>query len=101
VPTPETVILTCADGGMTVQHVRWQSWKANLAIGAATVTANRCDPSCADGVFIDYPVTVVLDRVVENGAGPQFTRLTAIYADRSPNVDGTEADAYDLPVATG
>jgi len=65
VQRPEQVMLTCADGGMIVTDIKWQSWTTEEAIGSGTYSQNMCEPSCAEGKRIDVPVRVRLSELFE------------------------------------
>lgn len=95
-PRPQSMTMTCADGGEVVNQIDWRIWDSTIAMGTGTVTANNCDPSCADGLNIDYPATVLMDTVETNGSGPQFTRTVIIYGDRTPNYTARKVDLFAL-----
>lgn len=65
VQRPEQIMLTCADGGMIVTDIKWQSWDANGATGTGTYSQNMCDPSCAEGKRVDVPVRIKLSDLFE------------------------------------
>ena len=65
VQRPEQIMLTCADGGMIVTDIKWQSWDATGATGTGTYSQNMCDPSCAEGKRVDVPVIVNLSELFE------------------------------------
>jgi len=65
VQRPEQIMLTCADGGMIVTDIKWQSWGANGATGTGTYSQNMCDPSCAEGKRVDTPVRIKLSDLFE------------------------------------
>ena len=60
VQRPEQIMLTCADGGMVVTDIKWQSWEVKGATGTGTYSQNICDPNCAEGKRVDVPVIVNL-----------------------------------------
>ena len=62
---PEQIMLTCADGGMIVTDIKWQSWGANGATGTGTYSQNMCDPSCAEGKRVEVPVKLRLSELFE------------------------------------
>ena len=66
VQRPETIMLTCADGGMTVTGIKWKTWNANEAAGTGIYSQNMCDPSCAEGERVDVPVTVRLGNLFQH-----------------------------------
>ena len=65
VQQPEQIMLTCADGGMIVTDIKWQSWDATGATGTGTYSQNMCEPSCAEGRRVDVPVIVNLSELFE------------------------------------
>ena len=65
VQRPEQIMLTCADGGMVVTDIKWQSWDAKGATGTGTYSQNMCDPSCAEGTRVNVPVIVNLSALFE------------------------------------
>jgi hypothetical protein len=65
VQRPVQIMLTCADGGMIVTDIKWQSWDAKGATGNGTYSQNMCDPSCAEGKRVDVPVIVNLSELFE------------------------------------
>ena len=65
VQRPEQIMLTCADGGMIVTDIKWQSWDATGATGTGTYSQNMCDPSCAEGKRVDVPVIINLSELFE------------------------------------
>lgn len=46
---PESIMITCGDGGMYVDRIEWSSWEATGAQGTGFYNVNDCDPDCADG----------------------------------------------------
>ena len=65
VQRPEQVMLTCADGGIVVTNIMWQSWDAKGATGTGTYSQNMCDPNCAEGKRVDVPVIINLSELFE------------------------------------
>ena len=65
VQRPEQIMLTCADGGMVVTDIKWQSWDAKGATGTGTYSQNMCEPSCAAGKRVDVLVNVNLSELFE------------------------------------
>jgi hypothetical protein len=62
---PESITLTCADGGMTVGEIKWQRWDTGEAIGTGIYIENSCQPDCARGKFVQTPVTISLTNLIE------------------------------------
>jgi len=62
---PDYITLTCADGGMAVEEVKWQSWGPKEAVGTGIYAENNCQPDCASGKFIKTPVAISLTSLTE------------------------------------
>ncbi|WP_156959638.1 hypothetical protein [Nocardia sp. BMG51109] len=73
---PPDLILACADLGVRVERIEWQSWGPDKAEGDGIEHLNTCDPNCAAGHFIDKPVHLILSDVIE--PGHVFTKATTI-----------------------
>jgi hypothetical protein len=62
---PESIMLTCGDGGMYVDKIKWSRWDSKGAQGIGTYNVNDCDPDCADGTMQAAKVKVHLSRLTE------------------------------------
>jgi hypothetical protein len=83
---PSSIVLACADDGVRVEDLTWAAWTATGARGHGALLENQCVPSCADGKFARYPVTVALSAAQPSSKGPWFSRLTLTWGDdRPPN----------------
>jgi hypothetical protein len=65
VQRPEQIMLTCADGGMIVTDIKWQTWNTEEAIGSGTYSQNMCEPSCAEGKRVEVRVRLRLSKLFE------------------------------------
>ena len=65
VQRPAEIMLTCADGGMIVTEISWQTWTQSEARGTGIYSENLCEPDCADGSRVEVPVTVKLSEPFE------------------------------------
>jgi hypothetical protein len=85
---PSSFILTCADAGDVLAHLRWVSWEPDAAFATGVEQINDCTPYCAAGKFINYPVLVNLWRPEPLPGHPgvlYFSRVTRVYiANRPP-----------------
>jgi hypothetical protein len=75
------------------------SWKS-VAYGSGTLKVNSCNPNCATGKYIRYPVLTVLWRAESRPrhAGQRyFSRLTFIFTGKRPA--GAAAQTIVLPAA--
>jgi hypothetical protein len=62
---PNYITLTCADGGIAIEEIKWQSWGVKEAIGAGIYAENSCQPDCASGKLIKTPVAISITSLIE------------------------------------
>jgi hypothetical protein len=55
---PKTVVLTCGDANTALKNMSWTSFGGATAAGKGTYVTNTCEPNCASGKNVSYPVTV-------------------------------------------
>jgi len=60
---PETIMLTCADGGWTVYKITWNTWTKERATGTGRFSENLCQPSCAEGEIVEARVNLALTNL--------------------------------------
>ena len=96
VQRPEQIMLTCADGGMIVTDIKWQTWNTKEAIGSGTYSQNMCEPSCAEGKRVEVPVRLRLSELFEfKGRNVLRTLdITAVSGRELPN--GTAGFTWDV-----
>ncbi len=93
---PRQIVVTCADGGVTVMKMRWSRWDANVARGTGTLAWNTCLPTtCADGIVETYKVRVTLGRVASGPEAAAFTRMTLAFPDGGPAAAETATYTLD------
>ena len=78
---PEEVILTCADAGILVREIKWDTWTASGASGSGIHSVNQCDPDCARGKRIEVPVEVRLSRLMTDGNNFYLTSFNSYALD--------------------
>ena len=81
-PTEQTV--TCADFGITVHSIKWDTWEASGASGQGIYSVLNCEPSCADGTRNEVPVEVKLSGLKTDGSKYYLTYLNAYSLDGKP-----------------
>lgn len=93
---PESITLTCADGGMAVGEIKWQRWDSEEALGTGIYIENSCQPDCANGKFIQTPVTITLTNLIEYNSKFHLKDLTitAISGENFPS--GNTLIKWDL-----
>ena len=62
---PESITITCADGGIFVEEIQWNSWSKEGATGKGIYSENLCEPSCAEGKRVTAPVKLTLSNQTE------------------------------------
>jgi hypothetical protein len=62
---PESILITCADGGIYVEKIKWSTWGQEGATGFGIFSENLCEPSCADGKRVTAPVNLALSNLTE------------------------------------
>jgi len=62
---PESITITCADGGIFVEKIQWVTWSKEGAVGTGIYSENLCEPNCAEGQRVTAPVKLTLSNVTE------------------------------------
>ena len=73
--------LTCADGGILVREIKWDTWRAYGASGSGIHSVNQCEPDCARGERVEVPVEVRLSRLMTDGNKFYLTSFNAYSLD--------------------
>jgi hypothetical protein len=96
---PSTYDISCMPSQEFISGLSWTSWKST-AFGSGTLKVNNCNPSCAAGKYIKYPILAVLWRAQPwpHHSGRQyFSRLTWIFTGKRPSVVHVAAQTFNLP----
>ena len=96
---PSTYNIGCMSSQEFISGLSWTSWKST-AFGSGTLKVNNCNPSCAMGKYIKFPILVVLWRAQPwpHHAGQQyFSRMTWIFTGKRPSVVHMAAQTFNLP----
>lgn len=83
---PESILITCADGGIYVEKIKWSTWSQEGATGSSIFSENLCEPSCAEGKRVTAPVNLILSNLTEQN-GKYYLRT----------LDITTSDGKDFP----
>ena len=62
---PESITITCADGGIFVEKIQWSAWSKDGAMGTGFYSENLCEPNCAEGKRVTAPVKLNLSNLTE------------------------------------
>jgi hypothetical protein len=60
---PEQLTQFCADAGVIIYDITWDSWGYNGAQGTGTYSENLCEPNCAEGKRVEETVDLYLSGV--------------------------------------
>jgi len=79
---PESITKFCADGGVTIASIEWESWSKNGASGKGIYYANDCEPSCAEGKFHEANVVITLSKIKSINGKPTLTFIDVATEDK-------------------
>jgi hypothetical protein len=74
---PESILITCADGGIYVEKIQWSTWGQEGATGIGIYSENLCEPSCAEGKRVKALVNLKLTNLTEQN-GKYYLRTLDI-----------------------
>jgi len=83
---PEGILITCADGGVYAEKIKWINWSQEGATGSGILSENLCEPSCAEGKRVTAPVNLILSNLTEQNEKYYLRTL-----------DITTSDGKDFP----
>lgn len=93
---PDHITLTCADGGMAVREIKWQSWGNKEAVGTGIYAENNCQPDCASGKLIKTPVTISITSLTEHKSKFYLKDLVITPTSRKDFPSGNNLIQWDL-----
>jgi len=92
---PSAITLTCADGGIRLESITWQSWNTAEASGYGTLLENTCNPDCSAGNYISQDATIRLGSIKKDKSGKLVFSDVAITTDNKQQ-SGGYMDTYPL-----
>ena len=89
---PESITLTCADGGEMIYSITWTTWTSRSASGTGIYSINLCNPNCAEGQRLEEPVEVVLSNAEQDSKKIVYKTLifTTLSGQNLPQENTTE-----------
>jgi len=78
--TKPAIITPSADGAVYIRALTWSAWGGATAVGSGTLERDNCQPSCANGTDVPYPVTVTLSDLTPYGDGEMAYAIMTISA---------------------
>jgi hypothetical protein len=94
---PELIFLTCADGGLYVEKIKWNTWSKEGATGAGVFSENLCEPSCAEGKRVEAPVDLRLSNLTEQN-GKYYLRTLDITTSNGKDFPWGRTDGFQWDV---
>lgn len=83
---PKTLTLTCGDGNTVLSRLHWSSFGGASAQASGTFETNTCNPNCANGKVVRYPVAVLASDTRTCKAGLRiYNKLTLRFTGRHPS----------------
>jgi hypothetical protein len=83
---PESITITCADGGIFVEKIQWSTWGEDGATGIGIYSENLCEPNCGEGRRVNTAVKLTLSNLTEQNDKNYLRTL-----------DITTSDGKDFP----
>ena len=94
---PESITITCADGGIFVEMIQWSSWSQDGAAGTGIFSENLCQPNCAEGKRVTAPVKLTLSNLTEL-KGKHYLRTLDISTSDGKDFPWGRADVFQWDV---
>jgi len=86
---PRSVTLTCGDGNTVLAGLSWSSFGGASASAKGTFKMNTCEPNCASGKVVSYPVSVTATGARSCKAGLRvYNKVTLKFTGRMPKSAG-------------
>jgi hypothetical protein len=94
---PESITITCADGGIFVEMIEWSNWSQDGAAGTGIFSENLCQPNCAEGKRVTAPVKLTLSNLTEL-KGKHYLRTLDISTSDGKDFPWGRADGFQWDV---
>jgi hypothetical protein len=94
---PELIYLTCADGGIYVEKIKWSTWSKEGATGIGIFSENLCEPSCAEGQRVKAAVNLSLSNLTEHN-GKYYLRTLDISTANGKDFPWGRANGFEWDV---
>jgi hypothetical protein len=65
--------------------IRWSRWTSREALGTGSLIQGNCTPSCAQGTFTAYPVSIKMWRAAVFHGESIFTRFSFTFTSERPS----------------
>ena len=82
---PKNLTLACGDGNTVLSGLRWSSFGGTSAQARGTLETNTCEPNCAAGKVVRYPVAVSATAIRKCKGGLRvYNKVTLRFTGRAP-----------------
>lgn len=88
---PTTIVKFCADAGVAISAIEWNSWSSAGAMGVGIYQINDCQPTCVAGKEHYAEVTLTLSKMKTIHGKPTLTFISV------KTKDGKNLPLGDLP----
>jgi hypothetical protein len=87
---PKSLTLACGDGNTVLKGLKWSSFGGATAQAKGKLEMNTCEPNCAAGKGVSYPVSVkaTSPRTCKKGVRV-YNKLTLRFTGRAPKSAGS------------
>jgi hypothetical protein len=83
--SPKLLTLTCGDGNTALKGMSWSSFGGAAAQGKGTFVTNTCEPNCAAGKDVSYPVKAKATGALKCKHGLRvYSKLALQFTGRAP-----------------
>jgi hypothetical protein len=96
VQLPESIFLTCADGGWYIYQIKWQSWDESEATATGYFSQKVCEPDCASGYRVEAPVELIISTSAKAGKKIFLTDLVMSATTEKDFESGDRTLTWDL-----
>jgi hypothetical protein len=94
---PEGILITCADGGIYVEKIKWSTWSQKGATGLGIYSENLCEPNCAEGKRVTASVNLTLSNLTAQN-GKYYLRTLEISSVGGKGFPWRNADSFQWDV---
>jgi hypothetical protein len=87
---PKQFTLACGDGNTVLKGLKWSSFGGASAQAKGTLEMNTCEPNCAQGKDVSYPVSLkaTSPRTCKKGVRV-YNKLAIQFTGRAPKSAGS------------
>lgn len=97
---PTAILKFCADGGVAIGAIQWETWSAQGATGIGKYQINNCSPNCDDGKIYYADVEVKLSRMKSLDSKEVLTFISLKTKDgKNLPLSSSPRDAWPLELA--